>query len=690
MNELERLLRDSLHHVADEREVDTAAARHRFLALRRKRRWLMVGEGALATGMAVLLTVFVLRAGLGDDPGLRVSTSAPRVAATIAAGTSAVGITVGEGAVWMTDPDARTVARIDPVSGEVESTVSLPTEPDEVVTASGVVWVTDVEGTLYRIDPRTTEVSAPLASLATGTSVRFDIAAGNDGIWLVDPATGSVTNVSSDGSLAVDGFSIPGLTPTDVASDGSQVWAYDPAGSLARVDDRGPVWDVPEGGSFSDLALGFGAAWVATGQGGEVYRVDLATGEVGDPASVGGDYTDLALDVSESAVWAVSIDGDAERSQLVRLDPATGRVRGDPVAIDGVAADISAGEGSVWVADRTGAVFQVVIDADDADTDPAPTATPADDTDVPDDEVVMFVYADNGDLYAHYETRVERLTDTPEIESNPAISSDGRHVVFERRAPGSDASELVTLDLTDGTVCCFRPGTEPAIGPDDLLAWVYPSGTAAFDGPAIGFGAVDSAVERAFPAVDAESALPGTVVTELAWDPTGERLYVETEYEDRVVRVAPLITGDDGLVLDMGPAQTQPVLRDGTRFVAPSGGPALIVLSTCCVEVDGEAPTSLELIEITAPGSDDAVYETLAQLPVGDLGLDLDGDLQTASLGDRWIVDTDRGLRVVDSDVPAWLVGDGTSLWIVDAEDRQQRLSLSPESFAAPHPFLAP
>jgi DNA-binding beta-propeller fold protein YncE len=65
----------------------------------------------------------------------------------------------------------------------------------------------------------------------------------------------------------------------------------------------------------------------------------------------------LAVAVGDGSVWVVRAGGpDADRSQLVRIDPRTDKTVGEPIRVPGaVPLDLVAGNG-VWVTDSGGAL----------------------------------------------------------------------------------------------------------------------------------------------------------------------------------------------------------------------------------------------------------------------------------------------------------------------------------------------
>jgi streptogramin lyase len=69
------------------------------------------------------------------------------------------GVAIGAGSVWVAQGQSR-IARIDPASGRVESTVSIP-DASEIAFGDGAIWAAASDlGTVTKIDPRTGTVVA--------------------------------------------------------------------------------------------------------------------------------------------------------------------------------------------------------------------------------------------------------------------------------------------------------------------------------------------------------------------------------------------------------------------------------------------------------------------------------------------------------------------------------------------------
>jgi YVTN family beta-propeller protein len=164
----------------------------------------------------------------------------------------------------------------------------------------------------------------------------------NDVLVRIDPVTGTVV------------ASIPvGSAPEGVAVTAGSVWVADEHdGSVARVDPAtnrvvATIFVGPAGPSGPQImTAGPGGVWVGIESTSEVVRVDAATNRVGLVVPLDGP---VASDGKE--VWIGVDTGPNGFSQVVRIDPVSGKVITtvdlDTQGICGLAV----GLGSVWVAD---------------------------------------------------------------------------------------------------------------------------------------------------------------------------------------------------------------------------------------------------------------------------------------------------------------------------------------------------
>jgi hypothetical protein len=94
-----------------------------------------------------------------------------QVIATMPVSSNARYIAAGEGGAWVLDTFAATVTFIDGSTNEARSPVGVGTSPNGIAVGLGAVWVADADGSLYRLDAVSNEVSStsigtPLTAVA--------------------------------------------------------------------------------------------------------------------------------------------------------------------------------------------------------------------------------------------------------------------------------------------------------------------------------------------------------------------------------------------------------------------------------------------------------------------------------------------------------------------------------------------
>jgi ABC-type branched-subunit amino acid transport system substrate-binding protein len=335
------------------------AARSRRPA-RHRARWTAAALAALATAAAAV--VYLARDGtevlppgsfvvaLDADGGLGSFTEAATAPSNIA---------VGEGAVWVLDSEAETVARLDRTTKAVKRFKAGP-RPTDLAVGGGAVWVGNGGGSeglpvitttdISRVNPRslkvtgTTRLSRKPSGYGATPSEGFPrIAVGAGAVWAVgvdnriyriDPATGRIvakipveTRVST---LAAGAEGVWFLNWTD-----RTVTRIDPA--INRVADRIPI----SSDFLSGIAVGGGAVWVTSPRDGRLWRIEPGPQPRARPIEVGG----LLYFVSygDGAAWT----GNYQDGVVTRVDGRTNRVT-TKVRIEAAQA-LAVGAGSAWV-----------------------------------------------------------------------------------------------------------------------------------------------------------------------------------------------------------------------------------------------------------------------------------------------------------------------------------------------------
>jgi streptogramin lyase len=299
--------------------------------------------------VAVVVYVVAAAACAAQPPS---ASAGPAVARDIDPGGAPTGLAFDFGSLWVGLGDKGTVARIDPLSGEVIKDVTvgdaaklLPQSrivhgvPSAVVSGFGSIWAVGADGMLARVDPATNEVTRFALGVVGGA-----IAAGDGALWITsyddgalvrfDPASQAVSRTVTDlGGLF--GVALGFGSVWVVSKTGHQVLRLDPTSGVvtARIPaERNPDW----------VTVGAGSVWVTRESPRAVLRIDPSTNAVvatipGEPSwGIG-----TAIAFYDGAVWT---------GFLVRIDPATEKVSASFTG-PGEARSLTFGAGFAWASD---------------------------------------------------------------------------------------------------------------------------------------------------------------------------------------------------------------------------------------------------------------------------------------------------------------------------------------------------
>jgi virginiamycin B lyase len=189
-------------------------------------------------------------------------------------------IGAGEGGVWAVvehQPASCRLIRVDPATDRVDDMFALPPGAVSVRAGHGSLWVAcPTEDRVLRVDPRSGELTA---EFTTGHVPRF-LVVGQDGIWVLNQASGSVTHIDAISNrvlatIEVDGCPMKG---GDIAIGQGSVWVRGTTELVAQID---PVSHTlvarlgsPTVGSAS-VAATDGELWVSAGAEGRLFRIPL-------------------------------------------------------------------------------------------------------------------------------------------------------------------------------------------------------------------------------------------------------------------------------------------------------------------------------------------------------------------------------------------------------------------------------
>jgi peptide/nickel transport system substrate-binding protein len=168
-------------------------------------------------------------------------------------------VAVGRDAVWV-GTDWGLLERVDPSRGVVVKTVDTGNSPAAIEEGIGAVWVADPRANnVARVDLATNlATTIPVGNGPSGVAV------GEGAIWVVDRGDDAVVRIDPDTNAAADTIDV-GRSPTDVEVGNGAVWvANSRDGTVSRIDPNTDeqVTRIPVGGSPQRIAVGGGRVWV--------------------------------------------------------------------------------------------------------------------------------------------------------------------------------------------------------------------------------------------------------------------------------------------------------------------------------------------------------------------------------------------------------------------------------------------
>jgi YVTN family beta-propeller protein len=231
------------------------------------------------------------------------------VVATVQTPAPAGRIAAGAGGVWISNPAANSVTRIDATTNRVVATIPVGPAPAGLAITPGAVWVANHHGrSLSRIDPANNAVVATIPVGDQSAPIEggpVDLAVVGSSVWLMALETSGFALERLDPATNTVVAKIQGPSPCLLGSDGASLLAacldagtpklypVDPASNALGTPIVMPV-GIPMG-----VALGLGAGW-SLGQSG-LTRYDLTAGQITGQTSFAASG---GLAVGYGAVWA--------------------------------------------------------------------------------------------------------------------------------------------------------------------------------------------------------------------------------------------------------------------------------------------------------------------------------------------------------------------------------------------------
>jgi len=298
-----------------------------------------------------------------------------------------IAVAAGGGSVWVSSMAGGVLSRIDPKNGEpIGDPVELDDAPYQLLYAFDKLWAATLQNDkLFRISPRDGQVIG-----ATKVENRpFGLAAGFGSIWVTSIRNETLRRVDPDSGKPFGPPVELSGPPYKVIAAGDSLWVTNLRdGVVDRVDPASnkvivsiPIGDrsctqaalersadqvnevVTDCGAPAALAYAGGYVWVSNLRGpavktgeatdvqirqgipnGQVWRIDPATNKVvGKPIAV--PVRPLAMAADSSSVWVIGVETDT----LLRIDTKTARRDELPIEIGNAPTDVTLGYGKVWV-----------------------------------------------------------------------------------------------------------------------------------------------------------------------------------------------------------------------------------------------------------------------------------------------------------------------------------------------------
>jgi DNA-binding SARP family transcriptional activator/ABC-type transport system substrate-binding protein len=245
--------------------------------------------------------------------------------------------------IWLAEPNAGALVRVDRVTRRVINTVPVGGRPSAVAYGDGSVWFASVPGhTVGRIDPATYRLTD---TIHLGNGQVAALAFGLGRLWVADAADEEL--LSYDPRTA-HRQSIPlNVQPSALGVGAGGVWVADyDDGLLAEVDPRSGagLGTVHVGGGPVAVAVGHGAVWVANSLDNTVTRVDPHSDTPGAAIAVGNAPVALAIDRTSV------LTANEYSSSISRIDPRDDAVH--TTSIGGGPTALASAGGRIWVGTR--------------------------------------------------------------------------------------------------------------------------------------------------------------------------------------------------------------------------------------------------------------------------------------------------------------------------------------------------
>ncbi len=260
------------------------------------------------------------------------------------AGEKPRGLALYRGALWLSEEDTNTVAKIDPASGAKIAEINVGKQPEGLAVGFGSVWVPNWgSGAVSRIDPANNRVEATIEVGEKPT----DIAVGYGSVWVTNEASATVSRldpaidkviatIPTNGKPVTIAAGVDGVWVENFKTD--EIWRIDP--STNRV-----VGTIRVGKGRHFIACTDAAIWVSNAADNTVSRIDPATDDV--VATIGTGRTPAGLTLAGGNVWVANFG----ESTISKIDPNSNSVAGAPIAVGENPFLLASADSTIWVLD---------------------------------------------------------------------------------------------------------------------------------------------------------------------------------------------------------------------------------------------------------------------------------------------------------------------------------------------------
>ena len=221
-------------------------------------------------------------------------------------GTQLLGMTVTSDAIWAISFDAGTIARVDPTTNTVTASYDVPGAASALA-VNGVVWVASYDGPRSLVAIDSTD-GALRASVEAG-ELCCDLTTDGTDVWAIDPA-GRLLQIGDGGVDRADPVDVDSAQrPHQRRVRGREPVGIERSTPLHRIDPAtGATTDVDVGGGVPFLEHA-GLVWGASPT--EIWAVDPATGQVAERSALDGSTEVLSLNFdAEDDVWVGIVGPD--------------------------------------------------------------------------------------------------------------------------------------------------------------------------------------------------------------------------------------------------------------------------------------------------------------------------------------------------------------------------------------------